>query len=612
MPHAWAFTLAVAAVMSAVALWAMPSSIQPGDAGEMATVMLRGGVPHPSGYPWMRILGAPARLLEAWGLSPVRAAALPCAGLAVVGWILVHRVALRFAPPWVATFSVLLLAVAPIPVLHAFDVEVWGPLLAFAGVFMFFATGPRRSPWVLGLLLGAVVSHHLTGILLLPLAIGAAAPPRGAPLRAWLRAGVSGCLGACIGLTPIVTLMWGDGDAWRWGDTRSLSGLLHHVTRADYGVLSLSLHTEAVPKLALLERAAGSVGRTLSAGLVTSEILGGLLFVCVLILGARQRPAATSTASLFGLGASLLATLVLFPLAHNIDPRASHGAWIVERFDLLGFALLAPWLAGVLARIPVSVGDDRFRRYGLAVVTALLLVRQGLSTTWHGVPSDNDIVERYAADVVRTPAPGRRAIIFGTDDHRTFPILFVQRVLGIAPEVLYIDASLLAHPWYRADLERRFPGLPDRSKPVQLIQALWADPAFADVEIYVANLFSRPIRTLPLAPQGILWRVLRPDEDASPLDVLPAHRAALARYVRQPGRGAMPQDMVAVAAHPFAADLLAIYPERTAELAGALRATGHPQEADALLTEAVLGPASGDPLRPLRPADGHRVDPEAR
>src|SRR5690606_18525568 len=145
--------------------------------------------------------------------------------------------------------------------------------------------------------------------------------------------------------------------------------------------------------------------------------------------------------------------------------------------------------------------------------------------------SDDDGVERYAIDLLRTPTPGRRAFVFGTDDHRTFPVLFAQAVLGHGPEVVYVDASLLAHPWYRAQLRARVPELPDAEKPLQLIGALWSDPRFAASEVYLANIFSRPARSLALAPQGILWRVLRPDEQASPLDVLPAHRAALARYV---------------------------------------------------------------------------------
>src|SRR5690606_9062686 len=107
-PRAWGSTWLVAGVLLGVAAWAMPSAIQAGDAGEFATVMLRGGVPHPSGYPWMRILGWPARALEVLGVPPVRAAAWPCAAPAIVGWSCVRRAALGFAPPATAPLAVLL------------------------------------------------------------------------------------------------------------------------------------------------------------------------------------------------------------------------------------------------------------------------------------------------------------------------------------------------------------------------------------------------------------------------------------------------------------------------------------------------------------------------
>lgn len=583
-----ASTLWVVATLSVAAAWALPTSIQAGDAGEMATVMLRGGVPHPSGYPWMRILGGPARVLEHFGVSPVRAAAIPCAVAAILGWSALHRVARRWTSAGAATCAVLLAALSPVVLLHTFDVEVWGPLVGFAGGFVNLAARQRTPrPLLLGAGLGLVISHHLTGVLLLPLAVAAAAPPRGAGARSWLKAAGEGSLGTLLGLTPVLTLMLGDGEAWRWGDPRSWSGLVHHWTRVDYGVLSLSLHSDAIPPLVLLERAMQSIGRTLSAGLVHSAWLGSGLLLCVFVLGWRARsPALPSRRIVLGLGASAFASLVLFPLAHNIDPRAATGAWILERFDVLGLALLTPWVALAMHRIPTPAANRA--RVALVVLSGLVLLRQGLASAWHGLPSSDEIVQRYAIDLVQTPTPGRRAIVFGTDDHRTFPVLFVQRVLGFGPDVLYIDASLLAHRWYRDDLRRRFPGLPDGDKPVQLVNAMFKDPRLDDVELYVANVFSRPAQTLPLVPAGVLWRVLRHGERGHPIDILPAHREALDRYRRPPDWSAMPIDVEIMTGHPFSSDLLANYPERTADLAKGLRDTGFGVEAERLLQEALL------------------------
>ena len=70
-PIGWTSTLGLVALLGVVAFIALPRTVQPGDAGEFATVMLRGGVPHPSGYPWMRLLGLPARGSWSLGLPPV-------------------------------------------------------------------------------------------------------------------------------------------------------------------------------------------------------------------------------------------------------------------------------------------------------------------------------------------------------------------------------------------------------------------------------------------------------------------------------------------------------------------------------------------------------------
>src|SRR5690606_30113467 len=116
-----------------------------------------------------------------------------------------------------------------------------------------------RPLW-LGVALGLAISHHLSAVWLLPLAVGAAIPEldRGS-VRQWtaalLRNGALGLAGSLLGLLPFATLPIGRGGVWRWGDVRSLEGLIHHVTRRDYGTFSLSLHEEEVAALSTIGRA---------------------------------------------------------------------------------------------------------------------------------------------------------------------------------------------------------------------------------------------------------------------------------------------------------------------------------------------------------------------
>ncbi len=587
-PAALRSTLAMAIFVLAVLVWALPREIQPGDAGEFATVMLRGGIPHPSGYPWMRVLGLPARALWALGVPPATAAALPCALLGAAGLLLLHRVAGHLARPAsprgravIATLSTGLIASAPPMVLHLYDAEVWGPLIFAAGGFTWLALVRRARPWVLGLALGLAVSHHLTAILMLPLAVGAAWPETATP-KAVLRAGIAGLGGSGLGLSVLLTLMLGahgSDAAWAWGDTASLPGWLHHVTRGDYGVFELSLHNQRPPAWAQLRRAWQVQGGALSAQLSPHWVLSGIvvLLPCALVLRRGALPRRLR----LGLVGSVVLSGTLFPTVHNLDPTSPFGGWILERFDLLPLALLIPVVAMALTPLPAAVQGRGRAGLGLAIAGGLLILRQLVFTAWHGTPSDNPWVQTYALDVLRTPEVP--AVIVGTDDHRTFPLLYASEVLGERPDVLYIDASLLAHPWYRARLRSRaqaLPPLPDIDKPVRLLTALQADPAWDDVPLYLTNDFSRHSVGLERVPEGVLWRLEHPTGASSPDEVLARHERALARYgplVRTPF----------IDGHPFAADLLTNYLQTTKTLSEALYAQGRDEDAEALLRYAI-------------------------
>lgn len=582
-------TLAVATSMLLLMAWAIPRQVQPGDAGEFATVMLRGGIPHPSGYPWMRALGLLARALWSVGVPPSIAAALPCALLGVSGLVLLHRVALHVlheAPPRsrevIASVLTLLVATAPPFSLHVFDSEVWGPLVFAAAGFTYLAVVRRSRPLLLGLVLGLGVSHHLTAVFLVPLAIGAAWPPTRTP-AAILRAGLEGVGGSALGLLFFFTLMLGAHGsdaawAWAWGDTTTFSGWLHHVSRGDYGVLDLSLQENRVPAWAYLRRAWQSQGAALSGQLSPHWLASGLLVLIPCALAVR-RGAPTRPIRLGLVGSALLAG-TLFPLAHDLDPTSPFGQWILERFDLMPLALMIPICAIALAPVPAAVADRGRAGLGLSVAAALLVARQLLFAAWHGVPSDNPWIERYALDVLRTPeAP--RAIIVGTDDHRTFPLLYAQRVLGEGSHVLYIDGSLLSHPWYRARLRRQEPTLPDIDKPVLLLTTLQADPAWNDVPLYLTNDFSRHSVGLDRVPEGVLWRLVNPRlPPPSTDDVLARHRAALKTY-------GLLTKVPFVDGHPFASDLRATYLATTKALGEALYAEGRAADAEALLRDAI-------------------------
>ena len=212
---------------------------------------------------------------------------------------------------------------------------------------------------------------------------------------------------------------------------------------------------------------------------------------------------------------------------------------------------------------------------GAAIGLALFVAQLG-AVLERGRPATERAIERAAIDLVESPDPRAapipsagepvRAIVFGTDDHRSFPVLYVQEVLGAGAHTLYIDAQLLAHPWYRARLRQRAPSLPEADKPLRMIGAIWSDPALAHVPIYLANVFSAPAERLAKVPEGLLLRVVPPvdhpsfePEQWSAEAIVARHLAASARFQIRP------EDFAGRAhprGHPWSADLWAAYVDR--------------------------------------------------
>lgn len=593
----------LAPLLVGLCLWSLPQTIQAGDAGEFATVMLRGGVPHPPGYPWMRALGLLARGLWQLGMPPATAAAL-IPGLCGIGaWLVLHRCCARLGSRWIAATVIAVAAASPLVVTHVNDSEVWGPHLLLSSLFLYLALRCRAHPrpLVLGLALGLALSQHLTAALLVPVAIAAALPRWPADRSAednqarrllhTIVHGLLGVLGTLLGLLPFASLAIGTGGRWRWGAVRSLDGLVAHVLRRDYGTFSLSLHDEQVAAGETIARALASVGEVFSAGLVVHPAFGVATLVAALGLGgawARAHRDRVRVGVAIGWALALVASALVFPAAHNIDPSGPFGAWILERFDLLTVALTVVPLSLGLAWLGERLGEAVDARAwlvpagGAAIGLVTCLAQLG-AVLDQGRPQLARGVERAAVDLVRSPAPSPqtladspvRAIVIGTDDHRSFPVLYVQAVRGVAPQTLYIDAQLLAHPWYRAQLRARLPSLPDVDKPMRLINAIEATPALADLPIYLANVFSAPAARRPKVPEGLLWRVVphpqspRFDPAAWTADaILDRHLAAYARM------SATPADFAAHRRDPWTADLAYAYADKARELAAALARDG--------------------------------------
>src|SRR5690606_2917123 len=218
---------------------------------------------------------------------------------------------------------------------------------------------------------------------------------------------------------------------------------------------------------------------------------------------------------------SLFATSVMFPALADLDPSSPFAAWILERFDLLPVALWFLPLAAGLARLSqvvrAGVRTPLAVAVGLALACVLLLCVQAFAGQSVS-PAKDGAVESYARSLLRTPTPDTRAVILGTDDHRSFPVLFVAEVLE--PETIgvegvrHVDAVVMRYEWHRARVADRHPRLSAAPAPARVVaESLEADP---ELVVYIANVMSAATARIPTRPEGALRRVLRAAELAAP------------------------------------------------------------------------------------------------
>jgi hypothetical protein len=215
------------------------------DNGEFCTLYAAGGVAHPSGYPlYTSILRAFSWLPV---ITPARGAALVTAGIGVLAVALSYGACRAWGAGRAASaFACALYGTAPLAWDLATRAEVFALNAAIAATILLVGAplgpfrGARRAA-LLGLAIGAGLSHHHTIVLLAPMIVWAAldASVQSARPR---RAAVLLFAGIAIGLLPYATLPFAArSGGWVWGDVTTPSGLVAHFLRRDFGTTQLAV-----------------------------------------------------------------------------------------------------------------------------------------------------------------------------------------------------------------------------------------------------------------------------------------------------------------------------------------------------------------------------------
>lgn len=588
-PTPWPTRLAEPMLLGVIAcawVWTAPSWVLGGDTGEFATLVVDDGVAHPPGYPLYSLLLRLSAGLTRW-LEPALVAGLvsAAAGIATLAVVLAAARALG-ASRIAALVATAVLGVAPLMWQLSTEPEVFSLNALLAVSLVACAAHGARLHGVtrlaaLALLFGLGLANHHTIVCLAPVVLlGMVRALRELPRQAAPRAAALLLAAAlfALGLTPYLTLLSADG-AWRWGDLDTLGELAAHFARADYGTFTLSTRGERAPLDHLLLLLHSHVRDLFAVGTLIA-----LLGAAALITGWPSRADGVALFSAWLLAGPAFVSLF------DIAPRGV-GVLLVERFHLLPIVLLAPLLAcglSVVGRVsrPWLRHHPRWVRraavVGLVAITAL-----GAARTLPRVrAAQTPAVQSYVLNVLGSLP--HQSVVVGTGDHLVFGMLYAQTALGVRPDVVYIDAALLPHAWYRRGIESRLDtalslaATGSRLDEVALVEDLMATgrPVFVTA-IRDGRMLEREFSVYPLggvvglAPAGLI---------IPPPDELARHNAELFEsfaldyvYPSSPGTWAS-----AVHEH---------YATTWWVLADALEQTGHEREAaDALLRARRLAP----------------------
>ena len=510
--------LALAAAAFGVYLWTLCPTLYWGDCGELATVAVTLGIPHPTGYPLYCLLG------KAWTLLlPVGSLVWRLNVLSAVFGALAVACCYGFAraaalPRPLALMAGGLLAFSSTFWQQALITETYTLAAFFTCLLLFLAMRWRARGCqsgdlrLLAVAYGFTLTSHQTNTLFLPgfIAFVLWSAPA---LRRWQDRAVltewAGTLG--LGALPLLTYLYLPlrarmHPAYNWGDPETPFAFFYHVTGRAFsqGMFHDPLWKVKAHFLSWVR----DMPQEFSWLLVALSVLGLGLFW----RQRAERPLALlltwiiAADVVFGINYSIYNAYIYFIpcyivmavcAAHSLlglwralEPRLSEG----KRPAYAAFGALC-----VLALVPIqAVGHQRVSLRG----------------NW----TCSDYCHNLLASV-----PPHGILIENSDDTAAFGVTYLQTVEGQRPDVALIRRAMLggiydiryhtfANVWYLHDLKRRYPRLTALYPPygIDASQVLTEDPMRRIIRDAVAH----HVPVCALAPSGIsVWFNMAPFTD---------------------------------------------------------------------------------------------------
>ncbi|XP_035530685.1 transmembrane protein 260 [Morone saxatilis] len=459
----WVLTGATVACVTALYVPCVQRTVPGGDSGELITTACELGVAHPPGYPLFTLLARLAMCLLP-SLSAAHSINLMSSllGAAACGALCISVCRLAGPGPG-AVLAGGLFAVSRLSWQWSMVAEVFTLNNLFVGL-LFFLTASfhcaenatqrgKIAHWgALFCGLGLCNQHTLVlyVLVIIPWVLHRLHCHRELSLRRFVSLGV--CFFA--GFLPYIYLpisSYLNTARWSWGDQTTLSGLLTHLLRAEYGTFSLAKTESAVNLKTMLKAQMDHCLADLSLPVLVLAGTG-------LFLSTWDR---TCRSVSWLLTAMLVVYSLFFAWRANLDISKPLLLGVVERFWLQSDAAVCV-LAGLGLSRTHSELERRLGRGGLWkttgwVLTMALLAHMVSTNHRECDQSRNSVVERFGRELLASVPTD--SIILTRGDLPGNSLRYLYYCQGVRPDVRLVDQEMMTYTWYVAKLAQHHPGV---------------------------------------------------------------------------------------------------------------------------------------------------------
>lgn len=457
----WTLTGATVAGVLALYVPCAPRTVPGGDSGELMTAACELGVAHPPGYPLFTVISSLMLSLLPFS-SPAHTINVLCAVFgAVASGALCFTVCRVSGPGPGAILAGGVFAVSRLVWQWSIMVEVFslnnlfvGALFSLSASFHCAESVNQKKKFALwgALCCGLSLCNQHTLILYIIVIIPWAL------LHLYFHNGLSFydlvSLGMCFlaGFVPYIYLpisSYLNRARWSWGDQTSLSGLLKHLLRTEYGTFSLAKTEANVDHMKMLKAQWDHCVNDLSIPVLALAVLS-------VLLSLRNR------------GRCVFVWLILimvsiysmfFAWRANLDIEKPLLLGVVERFWLQADAGLCV-LAGLGLNWSLCWLNRRLD-WGVIWSTGAWILTAGLISHMISLnyrecdQSGNDVVDRFGREVVFSLPEGSLVLTRGDLPGNT--LRYLHYCQGLRPDLSLVDQEMMTYGWYVEKLQKHLP-----------------------------------------------------------------------------------------------------------------------------------------------------------